>query len=357
MILEKIWLQIHKIDLHIAVKTGIAASCSYFIANWYTQLLDRPDNLGGGMWCVFTTIIVMQANVGSTYKAAIMRLLGIVIGSILGAFFTGYFGTTVITLGISVMLTIVICALLRLTDAYRIAALSVAVVMLSWAAYPESDPWAVGFFRSLDASIGIAIAIVISHLVWPEQTWLEIRTQFLKALQLAKRCHLQALKTVDPHEPFHEVDELFKLLARLHSDLNDTRLDFFAFEHERENWLQALQSLDRLADAIAILHTIPTASIEAICDPSLQAHIDTFCMELQETFDRLAILATITTSDQGPSKLQAQEQRFADDLDRFRNTRTTRNFTLADVELFYSFAYHLRFTAQQLALIEQQLQA
>jgi len=353
------WKNIRKylsrIDLRIAVKTGIAASCSFYAASWYTKYLDRPDSLASGLWCVVTAIVVMQSNIGTTYKAGMNRLLGIVIGSIVGGFLTESFGAEIVALGAGVSATIFICSLLQLKDSYRIAGLSVAIVMLSWAAHPISSPWTVSFFRSLDSTIGILIAIIVSHLVWPEQTWMHIKNQFQKAVHLAKKSFHETVNIQPQKNPSMDMQELFNLLVDLHNELEDTKLDFFTFSSERENWLLAVQGLDSVAESIAIIRGIPKSNFVNLFDESLKQHLEAFINDSESSFEDILEICVENVPAKPEDLLEDQEQVFWQDLERFRNTRTTRNFSLTDVESFYSYFYHLRFISRQLRLMKQYL--
>lgn len=348
---DKIRIFFNGLDFRIAVKTGIAASCSYFVAQEYAHFFKRPDMFLSGLWCVVTTIVVMQANIGGTYKAGWTRFLGIIIGSIFGALGVFNFGVTIPSLGAAVAITIFICSLFHLQDAYRIAGLSVAVVMLSWVAHPEASPWVIAFFRSLDSTVGIVIAIAVSHVVWPEQTWINIRNQLLKSLQIAKICYHNAVKISAPKIYGHELSELFNLLTTLHNELEDTRLDFFAYGKEREGWQQAVQRLDRLAESIAALQSIPKTNLTNIFDESLKLHVEKFIEETQNAFEELQGQCMEGREVGYSLALQEQEKALMEDLERFRGTHLTRNFSIPDVENFYSFFYHLHFIAQQLYAI------
>jgi hypothetical protein len=345
----------NKLDLRIAIKTGIAASCSYFIAREYVSFFARPDSLISGLWCVITTIVVMQANVGSTYKVSVIRLLGVAIGSLLGGISTHYFGASLLGLGMCVTIATFVCSLFQLKEAYRIAALSVAVVMLSWAVHPEASPWVISFFRSFDSTVGILVAIFVSHIIWPDQTWANINAQFLKALQMAKLCYHEAVKTAASKNYGDELSELIGLLAKLHQEVDDTKLDFFTFGEERERWVIAVQALDSLVESIAVLGQIPKAHLVNIFDESLRVHLEAFIETVQNAFEGLQSQCMAGATLDYKEPLQAQEKLLTADLERFRGTHQTRNFAIADVESLYSFFYQLRHIAQQLHQIGAKL--
>jgi uncharacterized membrane protein YgaE (UPF0421/DUF939 family) len=60
-----------------------------------------------------------------------------------------------------------ICALLGLAEAARIAGVAVAIVMLL---AHHGTPWIAALHRFLEVSFGIVIAVVVSALIWPART-------------------------------------------------------------------------------------------------------------------------------------------------------------------------------------------
>src|SRR5262249_27122311 len=135
-------------------------------------------------------------------------------------------------------------------------------------------------------TVGIIVAIVISHLVWPEQTWLNINNLFLKSLQIAKVCCHDALKISGAKMVLLNINEFFQLLVKLHSDFENTKFVFFSLE-KHESWSMAVQSLDRLAESIATAQGIPKENLVNIFDESLTLQVEKFIEEIQSAFEEL----------------------------------------------------------------------
>ncbi|MBA3602235.1 MAG: FUSC family protein [Parachlamydiaceae bacterium] len=358
-----------RLDLRIATKTAIAAGCSYAIANAYSAYFSRPDILTSGLWCVVASIVVMQANIGSTYKAGGMRFIGSIIGSIIGATATFYLEATPVTLGLTVAITIVVCAILQLQEAYRIAALSGAVVMLSWAVHPELvTPWEIGFFRSLDASVGIIIAIIVSHIILPEQTWLNIQNKFIQTVQITKTYFHQAVEipksptistetVTSERKQNKELENLLDLLTQLRAEVDEAKVDIFSFNFNNNgnDWLLIIRDLDILVETIAIVEEIPKENLNNILDESLKWHVEKFIDECQKTFDDLQSICLKTNLGETSDKIPENEHLLVVELERFRKTHVTRDFSLADVENLYSYFFHLRYIAKLLRKVRQQL--
>jgi hypothetical protein len=78
------------------IKTGIAGTITYAIyAGW---------NLPQGYWAVFAALVVTQANVGASWKAAPYRTIGSTSGALAAALLLPLLGTGVVRAGIALFL-------------------------------------------------------------------------------------------------------------------------------------------------------------------------------------------------------------------------------------------------------------
>lgn len=139
-----------------AAKTGLAAVASLYLA----RFLGLPESY----WAAISAIIVMYSDVSRTVKASGYRLIGTAIGVTIGGIFTAYFGARMWAFGIAVTLTVLLCAVLGVAEAARLAGVAVAIVMLVG---HGGNPWITALHRFLEVSFGIVIAVLISVLIWP----------------------------------------------------------------------------------------------------------------------------------------------------------------------------------------------
>jgi uncharacterized membrane protein YgaE (UPF0421/DUF939 family) len=140
----------------LAVKTGIAAIVSLILA----RMVRLPESY----WAPISAIIVTYSDVSAALKASRNRLIGTALGVSIGAAFAGEFGQHLWSFGIAVMITMLLCAVLGLADASRLAGVGVAIVMLVGHA---GSPWVVALHRFCEVSIGIVVAVAISALDLP----------------------------------------------------------------------------------------------------------------------------------------------------------------------------------------------
>lgn len=143
--------------LHSA-RTAIAAIISLFVP----QLLHLPEPY----WACITALIVMQSDLGTAWAVSWQRLAGTALGAAMGALVAPHFGANVFVFFLSVFLLGLACAALRMPDAYRMAGVTLALVVLIDRTAPA---WKIAMYRFLEVSIGIAIALIVTAL-WPEKT-------------------------------------------------------------------------------------------------------------------------------------------------------------------------------------------
>jgi len=145
-----------------------AVSCLY-IARWCR--LPQP------FWAVMSSIVVMQADAKATISASWMRVAGTLAGALVGGSFLTLWGNHVWAFGAAVGAVVIICALLRLAESYRIAAVTVAVVMLM--GNPDSS-WTTAIDRFLEVSFGILVALLISAVFNPSYVYQHLRAVTVK---------------------------------------------------------------------------------------------------------------------------------------------------------------------------------
>lgn len=81
----------------------------------------------------------------------------------MGALLTTYFGSNLIVFRLGVLVIGLICAALRLEDAYRLASVTLAIVTLI---AHTKQAWIVAAHRFIEVSVGIAVGLALTAL-WP----------------------------------------------------------------------------------------------------------------------------------------------------------------------------------------------
>jgi len=138
-----------------SARTAIAAVLSLVVA--------RAFGLPEAYWATVTTLIIMQSTLGAALTVSEQRLAGTAMGAVMGAFLTAYFGSNVIVFGLGVFALGLVCCALRLEDAYRLASVTLAIVMLI---ARTKQAWIVAAHRFVEVAVGIAVGLALTA-VWP----------------------------------------------------------------------------------------------------------------------------------------------------------------------------------------------
>lgn len=349
------------INFKNAFKAALAASLSWIVVTWYAPIMfHRPNTLISGVWCVITAVIVLQANIGGTFKAALNRFFGTFIGSLIGIIVTASLGSDPYTLALGIFLTVVLCFFFKLEDSYRIACASTAVVIILWKMNPAVNPWAFGFFRFIDATIGIMIALLISHFVFPAHATKSMKKNIAEILQDFKKV-LQMILNLEPEDPYHRQEfrsislEILNDLQKTRKTLEESQPEMVVKSSSFDEWKLTLSDLDRLFENISDLEAVYHPKTQEIMTPELIACIQTLFDRIYQAMD---VLAQALKTDSDPvdfPELQHDLLAFSEELLIFRAQHRMRNYGFTEVENFFVFTHSIKSILNLLMTMEGRL--
>ena len=137
--------------LEQALRIGVAGILSIYVAGLF--------RLPQGYWAAISAFVVLGSDVKTTFRASGERLIGTAIGALAGAVFTYFWGSHLLWFGVAATLTVLLCELLGLGQSYRLACVTVAIVMMI---NSNASPWLTALNRFLEVALGILIALILS---------------------------------------------------------------------------------------------------------------------------------------------------------------------------------------------------
>ena len=147
-------------EARLAIRVSAAGGLAFAIAGW----LQLPQ----GFWAVITAVIVMQASLGASLKAAFDRLLGTLAGAAWGGLVAVLLGG----LGFPHFIFAVVLALLPLAylaavnPAFKVAPVTALIVMLP-NPLVQVPPLEAAFDRVLEIALGNAVGLFVALTVFP----------------------------------------------------------------------------------------------------------------------------------------------------------------------------------------------
>jgi uncharacterized membrane protein YccC len=346
-VIQKMRTFILQLDLKMAVKIALTAIVSFYLCAELDLYIKHPESVVGGLWCVMASIIVFQSNLGGTYKAVWNRFLGVLIGSILGAFFTARFGADLEVLGVAIFTTIALCGLLRLQDSYRIASLSVAIVLIPWKFNPVLDPWTIAFFRFLDTCLGFAVAVVMSNLLWPSQALTKMRLNIAETFNLSRQFYEHLLVPID--SPHKSANISSSLLAEIHDSIlqsrsvwEESRMELMMKVDSINQWTELISYQERLQDSLQALQNVFNLTLEEMFDERLKQQTQYTIEVIDFSLKELALKLKTSQTSFDFNLLENAQDSIYQELLRFRNTHTTKKYSLDIIEEYFVFFYQLK---------------
>jgi uncharacterized membrane protein YccC len=139
---------------------------SYACGSYFTGLFHGASARIGGLWSMVSGIVVLQATRRTTWSSAWLRVLGTLIGSIIGAVYLSLLPFSAIGMAVCIFGTVLLCHAARIPDHARLAALTVAVIMVLSSVNQALSPILNAALRFAESCIGTALA-VLAVLMWP----------------------------------------------------------------------------------------------------------------------------------------------------------------------------------------------
>lgn len=202
------------------IKFATAGVLALYGARWLR--LDTPS------WALTTVAVLMVAQyVGAMVEKALFRLVGTIIGALLGIALVGNFfsdGPLFLTL-LFIFLTFFnyMVGGKRAPYAFLLCSMTMLIVIGGSMFAPETA-WDVGLSRTMDIGLGIIVTLIVSTVLWPRHARVEFRQLAIKMLYHLEQAAQEAERSLHPSgnhpkelveietEHFKDIDFLQKLM-------------------------------------------------------------------------------------------------------------------------------------------------
>ena len=147
-------------ELKLALRVTIAGTLAYAI----TRVFDLPQ----GYWAAITAVVVMQASVGGSLKAALERFSGTLAGAIYGGVIAALIPHgSPLSLGLAIVLALFPLALLAAVNpGFRVAPIT-SLIMLLPPTGQAIGPLASAIDRVPEITLGNIVGVVVALFVLP----------------------------------------------------------------------------------------------------------------------------------------------------------------------------------------------
>jgi uncharacterized membrane protein YgaE (UPF0421/DUF939 family) len=137
--------------IQLALRAALAAACAVAIAQYFK--FEHP------IYAFLAAVIVTDLNPSTSRQLGLQRLMATVVGAVCGAALTPLLPAGPIAIGISILVAMLVCQLLRMNEGAKVAGFICGIIVFD----DSAEPWRTGFFRFAETVLGIGAAWVISH--------------------------------------------------------------------------------------------------------------------------------------------------------------------------------------------------
>lgn len=334
-------------SLKQGIKTGLAGTITYAIyAGWH---------LPQGYWAVFTALVVTQANLGASWKAALYRTIGSTAGALSAALLLLVLGTGPVRAGIVLFLLATFFGFLTaLHPSFSAAGFTTAIILVFGSV---QEPWHEAWLRVLYTIMGALVAFAVGALIWPVRARVTLRHKIANILDgagaLYRAVTAAALHGIDNEEQVRQLDRQLHDLRRGITQQMDEAKSELAFSRFNQGAYQAFVDLaDQVRRRLTAMAEDSSLYVRVQLQPDLVPSLPALA---ERTAQNFAILADAVRNPEKPvtsAELEAAIRDLESDLAKLRAQRTTAPFALDRMLPFWALVFNLREVAQDLKQLE-----
>jgi uncharacterized membrane protein YccC len=325
------------------IKTGLAGTITYAIySGWH---------LRQGYWAIFAALVVTQANLGASWKAALYRTIGSTCGAVAAALLFPILGKGPVGAGITLfMLASIFAYLTALHTAFTAAGFTAAIILVFGGI---SEPWHMAWLRVLYTALGAAVAFGVGALLWPVRAREALRQKIANIVEgggvLYCAVTAAALEGVDNEEEVRELDrKLHDLRRGITQQMDEARSELTFTRFNQTAYSNVVDRADLIRRRLTSMAEDRSLYVHARVKPGLLPSIPKVVEQTAELFSTVAAGARETAEPIDTSGVEAALRELDENLAKLRSQKITVPFTLDRMLPFWVLVFNLREVALEL---------
>jgi len=332
------------------IKTGLAGTITYAIYAGF--------HLPQGYWAVFAALVVTQANLGASWKAALYRTIGSTCGALAAALLMPMLGNgQVSVLIVLFLLATLFSYLAALHPAFTAAGFTAALILVFGG---QGEPWHMAWLRVLYTMLGAVVAFGVGALIWPAHARVGLRYKLASILDgagaLYRAVTAAALQGIDNEQQVRQLDRQLHDLRRGITQQMDEAKSELAFSRFNEGAYQAfVDEADQVRRRLTAMAEDSSLYVHAQLEPGLVPSLPALVEKTAQAFAALAGAVRNSGQTVNSAELEAAIVDLDADLAKLREQRATSPFALDRMLPFWALVFNLREVAQDLKQMESVL--
>ena len=209
------------VPLQQGLKMAVAGMLAFHVALW--QGLRNPQ------WCIFTVVVLTLAQyVGAIAEKSLLRVIGTVVGALLGIWLVGNHGSEPLFMMGGCFLIAAFGTMMFGGNWYPYAFFLTVLTMLvvvNDAMKNPSAAWDTGVARTEEICVGIVASMIVTGVLWPRYARVEYRRATRSALRDIGRVAIERIRLLLETDSSGGTEaEMRKLVASFATRMNTLRL-------------------------------------------------------------------------------------------------------------------------------------
>ena len=329
------------------IKTGLAGTITYAIYAGF--------HFHQGYWAVFAALVVTQANVGASWKAALYRVIGSTCGAVAAAIVFPALGPGPVDAGIALFLLASLFGYLTAVHtAFSAAGITAAIILVFGG---QGEPWQLAWYRVLYTLLGAFVAFAVGVLIWPVRAREGLRNKIAQILEGAAALYhaiaAAALQGIDNEDQVRQLDrQLHDLRRGITQQMDEARSELAFSRFNRDAYQQVVELADQLRRRLTAMAEDCSLYVHARVDPELVPSLPRLAEKTERHFAALAVATRGRGGEVKSAGLDAAIRDLESDLAKLRLARATAPFTLDRMLPFWALVFNFREVAQDLKQLE-----
>ena len=325
------------------IKTGLAGTITYAIYAGF--------NLPQGYWSVFAALVVTQANLGASWKAALYRTIGSTCGALAAALLMPMLGNGLVGVGVVLFLLATLFGYLTsLHPAFTAAGFTAALILVFGG---QGEPWHMAWLRVLYTILGAVVASSVGALIWPVHARVGLRHKLASILDAAGALYravtAAALQGIDNEQQVRELDRQLHDLRRGITQQMDEAKSELAFSRFNQGAFQSfVDEADQVRRRLTAMAEDSSLYVRVQLQPDLMPSLPALVEQTALMFTFLAEAVRKPGAALKSADLDAAISDLDADLTQLREQRVTTPFALDRMLPFWALVFNLREVAQDL---------
>jgi len=332
------------------IKTGLAGTIAYAIYAGY--------HLPQGYWAVIAALVVTQANLGASWKAALYRTFGSTCGALAAALLVPMLGKGPVGVGIVLFILATFFGYLTaLHTAFTAAGFTAALILVFGG---QGEPWHMAWYRVLYTILGAFIAFAVGALVFPVHAREGLRLKIANIIDGAGTLYRAltdaALRGVDNEEEIHTLDRRLHDLRRgITQQMDEARSELAFSRFNRAAHQQLVECGDLIRRRLTAMAEDRSLYMHAQVEPGLVPSLPLLAEKTAEMFTSVAAAVRDPGKPLNTAELDAAIQNLDAELAALRSRRATAPLALDRMLPFWALVFNLREVAMDLKQLESTL--